>query len=202
VFTVGLSFPQGHMQSEINRNAARRLAADIRDGSKEAFELFYRMEFNNLVHFCRSYLHDTKHAEDIAQEALCMLWEKHQEMDPEKNLRAFVFRSARNMTINALKKKSFFTDKANRVEISEDILALKDESMDNLIESLELARLIENIYRNLPDTVKDSFVMSRQMGMTHKEIALTKKMSQKAIEYHINISLKIFRKKLKEYLSV
>lgn len=190
------------MPDNINRNAAKRLAADIRDGSKSAFELFYRMEFNNLVHFCFSYLHDMEQAEDIAQEALCTLWERHKEMDPERNLRAFVFSTARNMTINTLKKKSFFTDKRGRMSISEDILALKDESMDNLIESLELERLIENISRNLPDTVKDSFIMSRHIGLKHREIAKIKNLSVKAIEYHINVSLKIFRKRLKEYLSV
>ena len=44
--------------SRIPLVSAASLAADICHGDRKAFELFYRMEYDNLVHFASHYLHD------------------------------------------------------------------------------------------------------------------------------------------------
>lgn len=178
----------------------RKLTADIRNGDTDAFELFYRMEFSNIVHFIYSYTYDIRNAEDLAQEVFSILWEKRNLLNPEKNLRSFVFRIARNRTLNALKEKKLFADINALKQIDEDILALEDPSMEEMIDSLGLQKLIEKIYAQLPDSARLSFEMSRKEGLTNKEIAEFQGLSVKAIEYHIKVSLKIFRKKLKEYL--
>ena len=180
----------------------RKLAYDIRKGDWRAYELFYRMEFNNLVHFIGSYTNDLAQAEDLAQETLSALYEKRETVDPEKNLRAFVYRIARNKTINALKEKRLFADSSRIKGITDEILAREDNSMEEMIESLELEKLIRNVYDSLPDSVRESFAMSRGEGMTNKEIAGKKGMSVKAVEYHITVSLRQFRKMLKDYFSL
>lgn len=182
------------------KDHAARLASDIRNGDMEAYELFYRMEFNNLVHYVESYTHDRQSAEDIAQETLFTLWDRRNTLNPDRDIRPFTYRIARNRTINALKRKSLFADRNLRTGITNEIMALKDESMEGLIESLELEHLIEEIYSNLPESARESFEMSRKEGMTNKEIAEHKNLSVKAIEYHIHISLRMFRKMLGEYL--
>ena len=47
------------------------IAEDIRNGDEKAFEMFYRLEFNNLVHFITSYTSDRERSRDLAQEVLC-----------------------------------------------------------------------------------------------------------------------------------
>ena len=46
------------------------VAEDIRNGDRKAFEMFYRLEFNNLVHFIASYTSDRERAMDLAQDVL------------------------------------------------------------------------------------------------------------------------------------
>lgn len=180
---------------------ARKLASGILSGDREAFELFYRMEFNNLVHFVESYTHDRLRSEDIAQETLCTLWEKRETIDPGRNLRSFVFTIARNRTLNVLQEKKLFYDPRICTSITDDILALEDVSMEEMIESLDLQKLIDNVWENLPASARNSFRMSREEGMTNREIAWAQGLSVKAVEYHITISLRMFRKKLKEYVT-
>ena len=102
----------------------------------------------------------------------------------------------------AFQEKSLFADTARRKGITEDIMALEDDSLEELIESLDLERLVNSIYHSLPDSARDSFLLSRNEGLTNKEIAQIKGLSVKAIEYHMKISLRIFRKKLKDYFSL
>lgn len=180
--------------------AFRKLTTDIRNGDTDAFELFYRMEFKNIVHFIYSYTHNIKNAEDLSQEVFSILWEKRSQLNPEKNLRSFIYRIARNKTLNALKEKKFFADINAVKQIDEDILALEDPSIEDMIDSLDLMKLIEKIYSQLPRSARSSFEMSRKEGLTNKEIAEVQGLSVKAIEYHIKISLRIFRKKINEYL--
>lgn len=178
---------------------AKQLAADIKGGDVKAFELFYRLEFNNLVHFVNSYVHSIELAEDLAQETLCTLWEKRDKIESTNNLRAYVYKIARNKTINSLNSKVLFADQKRRMELNEEIMALEDTSLNNLIESLELAKLIEDVWNSIPVSAYESFTLSRNEGMTNKEIAKIRGLSTKAIEYHIHISLNLFRKMLKDF---
>ncbi|MFB0973242.1 MAG: sigma factor-like helix-turn-helix DNA-binding protein, partial [Bacteroidales bacterium] len=107
---------------------------------------------------------------------------------------------ARNKTINALRTKEPTSNPESRLEIGANVMALSDSSMEGIIEGLELGRLIQDVYDSLPDSAKDSFIMSRKYGMTNKEIAEKEGLTVKAVEYHIKISLRIFKEKLKDYL--
>ena len=177
-----------------------RLALKISNGDVASFELFYKAEFDNIVFFVNGYLRDESHAKDIAQEALLTLWEKRATIDPDRNIRALVYTIAKNKAINELKAKSLFSDAEDIDEIKANLIALKDNSLDAELDALGLEDLIERTIENLPDTVRESFIMSRKKGMTNKEIAKAKKMSLTGIEYHMKVSIQIFKNELKEYL--
>ena len=179
-----------------------QLASEIKHGDVASFEVFFRAEFPNLVYFINGYLHDESGAKDIAQESLLKFWEKRETIDPDRNIRALVYTIARNKTINELKSRSLFSNAVEINEMKADIMALGDDSFEAEIDALNLKELIERTMANLPNTVRESFMMSRAQGMTNKEIAKAKNMSLTGIEYHIKISLNIFREKLKEYLVV
>ena len=176
------------------------IAEDIRSGDVRAFEMFYRLEFNKVVHFIASYTSDRERSRDLAQEVLCLLWEKRALIKPDSNLRSWVYTIARNRTLNALKEKKLFSDNSVRDTIDERVAALEDPSMEHFIDSLELTSLIRKAFETLPDTSEDTFRLSRIAGLTNREIAERKGISVKSVEYHIKISLRHFRKKLKEYL--
>lgn len=158
---------------------------------KSEFELFYRMEFLNLVHFAGAYLHDEQKARDIAQDSLLALWENRSGIDPERNIRALVFTIARNKTLNYLRSSCVFTkmDDAN-----EAIALLEDSSLDGLIDALDLEQLVRKEWASLPEKTRKTFVMSRFFGLKNREISRQEGVSEKAIEYRIGSALKKFRK--------
>lgn len=176
------------------------LALEISEGNVESFNFFYRLEFDNIVYFANSYLNDLFKAKDIAQESFLTLWEKRSTIDQNKNLRAFIFTIAKNKALNELKSQARYACSIDINEINANISALSDHSLNAEIESLSLEELINRTMDNLPDTTKESFIMSRRLGMTNKEIAQARNISITGVEYHIKISLKIFKEKLKEYL--
>lgn len=175
---------------------ANSLAEDIREGDKDAFELFYRMEYANILHFVRSYLGDVESSEDVAQNTFMQLWAKRESIDVSRNLRAFVFTIARNNAISLLRTRA----RMGRYEDKVNLEAFCHESVTDQINALSLKDLIEQTYQKLPDHIQQSFRMSRYEGMTNREIATAKGLSEKAIEYHMKIALRLFRDKLRDYL--
>ncbi len=157
------------------------------EGDEAAFEVFYRMERNNLVHFVASYVKDTQTAEDIAQETLLKVWENRGALDPKRNLRAFTFTIARNRTLDYLRT---YKPRASLAECE----ALSDPSLEGLIETLDLERLVRKTFLALPPKVRDTFLSSRRKGMRYREIALEEGVSEKTVENRIGSALKAFRK--------
>lgn len=172
------------------------LAEDIRSGDKEAFELFYRMEYANILHFVRSYLGDVESSEDVTQNTFLQLWARRENIDSGRNLRAFVFTIARNNAISILRSRA----RVGRLEDKVNLEAFCHDSVTNHINALSLRDLIEQTYLKLPPHIQQSFRMSRYEGLTNREIAKQKCLSEKAIEYHMKVALKLFRDKLKDYL--
>ena len=171
-------------------NAAPELVERIRSGSHAAYELFYRMEFLNLVHFISSYLHDKEKAHDLAQETMLALWENRSRLDPDQNIRSFVFTIARNKALNELRSRRFLAPSA---QTEEAIALLEDTSVEEQIDALDLSSLIETVWKSLPDKIGKTFALSREEGMKNKEIALLEGISEKTVEYRIRVALQRFR---------
>ena len=163
------------------------LLEGIREGDQACFEVFYRMERNNLVHFINSYVKDRSRSEDIAQDALLRLWERRRSLNDGGNVRALGVTTARNLAVDYLRRK---TD----AESLEACLCLEDESVDGLIEALDLASLLGKTFSSLPEKLRETFIQSRAGGLTNREIALNEKVSIKAIEYRISAVLRSFKK--------
>jgi len=159
----------------------------IRKGDHGMYELFYRMEFLNLVHFVNAYLHDEERARDIAQEALLSLWENRSLLTPGRNLRAFVFTIAKNKTLNELRAAKHTTPATE-----ESLQMLEDRSLEAQIDALDLSTLIRSVWGSIPENIRRTF-LSRQDGMKNRQIASQEGVSEKTVEYRLRMARERFR---------
>ncbi|MCF0177423.1 MAG: sigma-70 family RNA polymerase sigma factor [Bacteroidales bacterium] len=171
------------------RAISRELVVAICEGNQSAFEAFYMMEYNNLLHFANAYIKDDKVAEDIAQETLIKLWQTRENLNPDGNIRALAFTIAKNMSLDFLRKK-------NDAMSLDACLYLEDNSLDVMINTLDLDKLVKKTFMSLPEKVRQTFLLSRHNRLTNKDIAEREHVSIKAIEYRISSALKVFRKQL------
>ena len=188
-----------HKEAHMTSGAAQELVNRIRQGDSRAFEILYRMEYLNLVHFAGSYLGDPEKAKDISQDSLLALWENRSRLDPEKNIRAFLFMIARNKTLDEIyrrKRLSSFVGK----EADATLAFLEDNSVEEHINRLDLNGLINKVWQSLPSAVGRTFALSRENGLRNREIAGLEGVSEKAVEYRMKVALRRFRTFFKKYL--
>jgi len=76
----------------------------------------------------------------------------------------------------------------------------EEDSQEYPLLDSELTKQIDKAIQNLPDGIRETFMLNRFDGLSYQQIAKQENVSVKAIEYRISKALTILRKDLGDYL--
>ncbi|SET04789.1 RNA polymerase sigma-70 factor, ECF subfamily [Draconibacterium orientale] len=174
------------------------------EGNKEYFRNIFNEYFQPLCHLSIHYLNDEEEAKEIVQDAFLKLWEKREELNPDSNLKNFLFTLVKNNCLNIIKRRQVVLKHHEKIKWME--MHYQYESLfridDNYLNFEELKDKIEQAIEKLPKNCRLVFEMSRFEELKNREIAEQLGISQKTVEAHLTKALKILRKELKDYLPV
>ncbi|MCD7898766.1 MAG: RNA polymerase sigma-70 factor [Bacteroides sp.] len=166
------------------------------------YHLYYRKSYL----FAKSYVHDSLVAEDIASEALTVLWQTMKKNEIHYPL-TFLLSIVKNKSIDFLRREivrqetlATLSDVGRR-ELNTRISTLEACEPEKIY-SEELNQIIEGTLKTLPQRTREIFLMSRYQGFSKEEIAETFNITTKGVEYHIARALKSLRINLKDYLPI
>ncbi len=171
----------------------RESAAQLRKGSRDAFNLLFRDHHQKLYFFSLGYLKSEKEAEEIVQETFLKLWERRHELDPERSIQAYLFKIA----FNFIRKRMVRMIKEN--EFRDELAGELTNFDDNTSHALNYHFLLEHISRligHLPPRQKQVLELRKLQGYSVPEIAEMLALSQKTVEAHLTASLKFLKEKL------
>ncbi len=173
------------------------LLQGIQAGDSEAYkEMFYKF-YSPLCEFASQYLSDSD-AEELVQDLMLYIWESRTELMIESSLKSYLFVAVKNRSFNAIRNQQY---KKKVHSVLYEKLKEQFEDPDYYMID-ELATRIQNAIRELPDSYRETFELSRFGDMTNAQIAVTLSVSIKTVEYRISQSLKILRLKLKDYIAL
>lgn len=171
---------------------------------KNCFKDIFHAYYQPLYHLSISYLKDEEEAKSVVQEAFIKLWEIRDELNPDSNLRNFLFTLVKNNCLNILKRRQIILKHHEEIKWME--MHYQYESLsrigENYLEFNELKEKIDLAIKNLPEHCRVVFEMSRFEDLKNREIAEKLGVSQKTVEAHLTKALKILRSDLKDYLPV
>ena len=180
-----------------DREILRMFSEAIKASDSEAYEVLFKAEYENIKYFIRHYVRDGAEAEDLAQETFASLWTTRDRIDPERNLRSFLFTIARNKAINHLTSlRSRLTDPLEKASVNLSIESLDSEAIVSRIDAMDMKRIIDLVYEKMPELTRRIFTMNRDENMTYEEIAASTGLTVKKVEYNMVKALKQFRNKL------
>lgn len=177
-----------------------QLAKDDRNSFKKVFQDNYQP----LYHLSKHYLEDEDEAKGVVQEAFVKLWEIRHKLNPDSNLRNFLFTLVKNNCLNILNRRQILLKHHEKIRWME--MHYQYESLarmgDDYLEFNELKEKIDLAIRKLPEHCRIVFEMSRFEDLKNREIAEKLGVSQKTVEAHLTKALKILRNELKDYLPI
>ncbi|MEA5006782.1 MAG: RNA polymerase sigma-70 factor [Rikenellaceae bacterium] len=177
------------------------LISAIKAGNKKVFEYFFNAEYSNVKYFVCHYVKDYHSAEDITQETFLALWKRRELLDSNLNIKSYLFTIARNKALNYLRDRAAkVTDEFDKIELRLTIDSLSGEYIISKIDSMDMERTIESIFSNLPEKIRETFILSRKHGYTYEEIATKLGISVKVVEHNVSAALKIFRRHMRGFM--
>ena len=168
------------------------------------FHELYSTYYSRAFRFVRSYVNDAAAAEDIVSESIIAVWHSY---DPAKSrgesILPFMYTILRNRSLDYLKSK--------RVRSGESVDSWEQKDLELRISSLncateenifsdEIFEIVKKTLSDMPQRSRDVFKYSRFEGKSYIEIANIFGISEKGVEYHMSLALRMLRAALKDYL--
>lgn len=177
----------------MNLNNDKNLATLLKQGDKKAYDFLMYSYYQKLCSYAFTLTNDSFKSEDIVQNVMVKLWEHRKNIQFNKSIKSYLYRSVYNEFIDSFRKdaKIIFIEK-KYIEALDVIV--EDDNLD--IEQL-ISEVNEEINK-LPKKCKQVFLLNKKEGLTHKEIAIHLNISIKTIEGHMTRAFKILNKKLGE----
>lgn len=171
--------------------------SSIKNGNEAAFEKVFKTYFRNLHAFAYTFMKDDIIAEEIVQNVFFRIWEKKEQLQIDDSLKAYLYRSVHNESLNHLKhlkiKNSFQLQYSGNMESS-------NQDASNQMVAAELENDIQKAISELPPQCRTIFQMSRFEQLKYQQIADQLNISIKTVENQMGKALKVLRSKLVEYL--
>lgn len=169
-----------------------RSIKELKDGDEFYFRQVFDLYHQKLYFFI---LYKTKSdyiAEEVVQMAFTKLWQCRQTLQEEYTISTQLYRIANTILIDFWRKynnQNAVTARLDGLDIEKGV-----DSTTEKIRGAELQKSILEAVNDLPPVRKQVFEMSREQGMSYREIAETLSVSSKTVETHIYKALKQIKK--------
>ncbi len=169
----------------------RRLAA----GDAAAFEELFRATHASLVHYAVTFTRDRPAARDLVQDAYVRIWERRAGLDPQRSLKALLFRTVRNLALNHAR------DHHTRRHLLDgyDPGLYREHAPDEHTAGADLGRRLDAWIGELPGRQREALVLSRFDGLSHDEIAEVMEVSPRTVNNHLVKALRHLRERTRAY---
>lgn len=136
-------------------------------------------------------------SEDIVQNVFIKIWKQRKKLKDDIDLKNYLYKSVYNGFIDHYRKRRpvFSLEKLH----IDSLKVFVQEDAENSLERL-IAQVKKEI-ENLPPKCRQTFLLSKQEGLTNIEIAEHLNISTKSVEGHITKAFSILRKTFDEKLN-
>ena len=144
----------------------------------QQFEDVFKEHYSILFRYVKSIVKDDDQAKDVLSDLFLNLWLQKDKLQIQ-NIKAYLFRSARNAALKSLNARSADT-------LIEDCWDITEDAFNPLerIVAKESVKIVEELMNKLPTTRKE-IIHLRLCGLKNHEIAKALDITEKKVEYNM-----------------
>ncbi|MCW3463677.1 RNA polymerase sigma factor [Chitinophaga nivalis] len=181
-----------NIPGEHNEAALLALAAD---GDEAAFtELFMRYH-QKLYGFMLRLNGSPDTAEDTVQDVFLKLWKERDKLSGIHHFSSYLFRMAQNHAINAFRKMA----RATLLPVDETLHPPVAPAALEQVEFKALRERVQEIVTALPPQQQQVYLLNREKGLKHEEIARLLQISPSTVNKHLVQALRTIRTRLGDH---
>ena len=162
--------------------------------TQEGFEAVYKAYFEKMNSIAYAKTNCVETAGNIVQEIFISLWERREEVRFTNSVENYLMRALRFKLVdyfraNEIRKKHLEIQKAHTIEL--------DSSTEKEINFNGLKERLEALVNQLPEKSQKIYRLSRERGMTNKQISKTLLIPERTISTHLAKALSFLKDNLR-----
>ncbi|WKN30302.1 RNA polymerase sigma-70 factor [Porifericola rhodea] len=161
------------------------------------FSEIYQQYFRKVFGICFYYTQDEECAQELSQEIFHSLWERRNSIDLQKGLEPYLSKAAKYKVIDHMRKKARQNQHAAGI-FPEG--CTHENCTENQVLYAHLNEKVGQLVDSMPCKCQQVYTLSREKGLSIKEIASSLLISEKTVKNHMNRALSFLRQHLQEYL--
>lgn len=169
----------------------------IRAGDHAAFTAAVHAYYAGLCDFAWRYVRSTAIAEEVVQEVFLNLWEHRKRLQSDGSLRAYLYQSVKNRSLNHLRNQR---TRLQKTEALTEHLSHAPPQPDRAMMQGELAHRIRQALDALPERRRTIFVLSKLHGLTYAEVASVLGISVNTVDTQMRRALRLLRERLASFM--
>jgi len=162
----------------------------LRSGDRAAFSEIYNRYWKRIFSVAVNKIGHLEEAEEIVQDIFVSMWNRRESIIITTTLNAYLSVSVKYRVIKILAKRNLYNKFADHTL---HILSQTDNSTQDWLEFEELKSRLAILVTQLPEKCRLVYKLSREEGMSQKQIAEEFNISEKTVEAHIGKALKHLR---------
>ena len=171
------------------------MVADFLKGNVKSFDLLHEKYSERLYSFAFKLLKNKEDALDVVQETFLKIWHKRKELDQDKSFKSFIFTVSYNIIMDQLRKR---LSDSNYMEFLKTNFKLDQVVSENAADFNILEKQIQQYIGELPHRRQEIYRLSREKGISNKEIAESLKISIKTVESNLDLAIKFLKSRLSD----
>ena len=178
----------------INLHYDQELLKRVVAGDEVAFTKLFNRYNRQLYYISLRYTGKEEDAEDIVQEVFSKIWLVRKCIKPDKLFMPYIVKIAKNQIFNRSKRRLI------EMAYLKYKKAIQNDGQNTTEEQLNLGEfeyLIKSEIDHMSPKRKEIYMLSREQGLSNKEIANKLNISRSTVENHINKVLNTLRANLK-----
>lgn len=174
------------------------LIALFKKGDEYAFTQLYDKYWKRLFATAANKLKDFYVAEELVQDLFSDLWARKDTLEIKGNFQAYLAVALKYQVINYQVKQK--RERAYKLDLSKQ-MDNKDDSTTRYLEFEELKKNLALLVSQLPSRCQLTYKLSREAGLSQREIAAQLDISEKAVEHNLHRAKKTLKAGLKEIIT-
>lgn len=183
--------------SKLDAYSDQELLSQLKEGSDPAFKMLYQRYWGKLLHFAAQKTGDVMEAENMVQDIFVSLWNRRETLQVTSDFSSYLMVSVKYRVMLHFDKLRVKRLHAQHAVDHFDIL---DDSTQQYLDFDELSRHLEEQIARLPEKSALIYRMSKEEGMSHKQIAAEMGMSEKAVNSRLVRSRKTLLDSIRSFL--
>lgn len=174
----------------LSSSSDNELVSLIKNDNYAAFNTIYGRYGKVLYVFIRSKLDAGEISKDILQELFVSLWEKRHSLVIQESLKPYLFQAARYKIIDIYRKNATYRKYLQQLIEHFDA---QPHSIIDIVENKSRTQDLFEAINQLPDRMKEIFMLSRFEHLSIEQISTHLGLSQQTVKNQITEALKILR---------